>query len=632
MSKKKSVKTIMIVLGIVIIAVLGFFAWNYNPVQNTAITGDMVNGASGVVCPDGYSCEAQPILSCTTPSGDQPNVLLRCDYYDTWFAMDTSGDGNLEFYQKATSSSTIAKSTPYTPIYCCGNTCIGTGNNQYGVIDKTNNKYLIVYQKSTPPNTNLLQSTPLTGYESKEVLGGNTNIYQCSQDVFKNDRVLATLSYSSSRPTTNYAPYIYPFNAKEVLRFNGNMVFAKTKLAVNTCTAPTGTMNTGQAVCNENKLYSCATPILGGDAQLKTTDCSLNDLKCNPVTLKCEEPYTVSLKVNGQSPSGTFQMLGGSAIKVEFTLNEAVPQRRNVVVSLTKAGAIISSTSDDTNKITRTLTLTAPSTTGYYDLEIYMNHPDKIYEQKYTVQVVQGVNAVVSSLNPVQFDNQAIQLKLESYQGGLRVPIYDYEFQASFRNSAVQPSTTRNPSLGIYEAYYNLKDEGILRARARVQYEQNGAWSDWSDYYEVQVKKASITIVPSFQTDIVAGTYTFSFETRDSTGQLVDTANTVQLESAGGTSTLQTSKQSTGKYNIDVNFPTGGLYYIKITSNAPTIGSSQLNNGIGQAVNILSTGSGGSGGGTSGVNWLMWTLFGIIGSGIGIIIFTIIRNKKGGKR
>jgi hypothetical protein len=665
-----------IVIGLILLAVAGVAV--FTPVfRNTAVTST-VNGAGGISCPEGYACTAKPILSCTTSNGNTPKVVLRCGANQDWFSIDTDEDGDLDFYTKCTSFCSVGGTT--TTVATCPNEVQvqkRVSDGKYGMI--INGRWT---EYKLGQNTLYTQLAPLEGFESKEVISGNTAQYVCSQDVFINNLKVDTISYSGATPITSYTPKTYDVAEGKVFKWNGDVMFSQSKMVINYCkTTQWGNIPTGTARCDGNTLYKCSTPTLGGDAvlttdpctgrkcvessptvascqydqicasnignlqagqkkcnynilyectstglstapKLTTTDCAALDKVCT-ADLKCDVPYTTSVKINGESPTSIVQILSGKTIDVSFTVTESVVQRRNVIVTLYKGTTPLVSLSDDSAKATKVISLPSQPA-GYYDLKIVMQHPDMNFDKTYTIQIVQGVSATVSSPNPIQFDNEPIQLKLETFQGGVRVPVTDYEWDATFRNSAVQTATTRNPSLGIYEAYFNLKDEGVLRARARVQYEQNGAWSDYSDYYEVTVKKTTVTIIPEFRTDIVLGTYTFKFQTKDSTGKLVSTSNIISLESSSGTQPLSVRETTPGSYEFDVNFPSGGLYYIKVTSTATNIGSTQLNNGNGQPINVFKSDNEGG----NETNWLMYGLFGVIIAGIGLIVYAIVRRKK----
>ncbi len=627
---KKTSKKILGISGLILlfIIIIGSLVY-FRPMQQTAFNNPPINAITGLSCPDGYSCDAKPIMVCDEPTGEQPQVVLRCG--TGWISWDVNQDDKLDLFEETTTRI----SGGITTIRTCPNGIqwAKTVNDEYGVRYASNS--IIVYKqiKSVPSNKqSRIINIPLIGFELNEVISGNINQYDCAKDVFKNNVKIDTITYVNSKPTNSYAPRTYSFIGGDIFRWSGQSYWETTKLSSNTCDSDIGELNAGVVLCDDNKLYRCSAPLFGGNAVLETIDCSVQELVCSETTNSCEEPYTVEVKINGVVVDGKIiQVLAGVDIPIMFSLDEPNPQRRNVIVSLLKGNEILYAISDDSSKAVKNIVIQAPSQTGYFDLIISMAHPEGNYERITTIQSITPVESSVSSPNPIQFDNQAIVTKMNTYQSGVKVPVFDYQWDATFRNQQINPTTTRNPSRGLYEAYFQLNGEGTLRVRAKAQYEQNGAWGDWSNYYEVQVKEASINILPNFKTDIVAGTYTFEFETKDTTGKLVSTSNSIMLESQEGQSSLFAREIGTGKYNFDVNFPTGGLYYIKITSTSTSLGSSQLNNGLGVPINIFSIGSDPIGS-SGGINWLMWTLFAVFFIGIVLIVYAIVKKKKGGRK
>ena len=627
---KNKTKKILGISGLVtlfIILVASLFM--FTPLQQTVFNNLPINAITGLSCPDGYSCDAKPIMVCNEPTGEQPQVILRCG--TGWIAWDVNQDDKLDLFEETTTRI----SGGITTIRTCPNGIewAKSVNNEYGV--RYTSSAMIMYKQINPVPDNKLSriiNTPLIGFELNEVISGNINQYDCAKDVFKNNVKIDTITYVNSKPTDSYAPRTYSFIGGDIFRWSGQAYWETTKLSSNTCNSDIGELDSGTVLCDANKLYRCTTPLFGGDAVFETIDCGARGLVCSETTNSCEEPYTVEVKINGVSVDGKIiQVLAGVDIPIVFSLDEPDPQRRNVIVSLMKGNEVLYSISDDSSRTVKNIVIQAPSQTGYYDLVIFMPHPDGDYERTTTIQTITSVEASVSSPNPIQYDNQAIVTKMNTYQSGVKVPVFDYQWDATFRNMPINPTTTRNPSRGLYEAYFQLSGEGTLRVRAKAQYEQNGAWSDWSNYYEVQVKEASISILPDFKTDIVAGSYTFEFETKDSTGVLTSTTNTIMLESQESTITLYAREISTGKYNFDVNFPTGGLYYLKITSMNPSLGSTQLNNGLGLPVNIFSSGSDPTNA-SGGINWIMWGLFAVLFMGIVLIVYAIVKKGKRGKK
>ncbi len=554
---------------------------------------------------------------------------------------------------------------------------------------------LSFYKLVENPPYDKVSPTPSGNSRYLELIEGGTNVYFCEEPIFINGGKVDSLVYSGEvgTPSNGIKGVRYLLQGGDEIQYRGDVEWSQSKIPTKTCQAPTGEMNTGEKVCDGNTLYVCDSDSPTADVELSSTNCAGSnkicvqsssvvasceyeeicetnfgdmqvgnkqcqgsvlyscDLKgfdrkptvstkdcsvygeiCDSINLVCDTPYEVSLKLDGKRySSGIVQILSSSTLEVELTIIEPEVQRRNVIVSLLDGSSVVSTISDNSNRETRTITIPTPSITGYYDLKIYMAHENGDYEKTITVQAITPVETSVASPNPVQYDNEEILITMNTYQGGVKVPVFDYEFDATFRNQKVSPITTRNPSRGLYEAYFNVNGEGTLRVRAKAQYEQNGAWSEYSDFYTVDVKEASITISPNFQTDIVQGSYVFSFETRDSAGNLVPTTNTIVIEGQGMTMTSNANPDgASGKYNFDATFPSGGLYYIKITSVNPTLGSSQLNNGLGLPVNVFSNGGGG---GDDPFNWIMWSLFGVLFMGIVLIGYALYKGKKkGGKK
>lgn len=406
--------------------------------------------------------------------------------------------------------------------------------------------------------------------------------------------------------------------------------------ATNQCTYPQtctfsgyGSLNINSKACLGTILLTCTGNGIDKPTPL-ATDCTPK--KCSSTDLVCENPYTVDVSINGvsnPSPSTQISVEGGSTITVLFKMTEPSYTRRNLVVALldTSGTTITTQTLNDFTNQQMTAQLLIPTMQGYYNLRVYMSHPDGAFDKTYTIHITSPLSASVASDNPQQFDNHPIIVYARFTQNGVALnPTQNFQFDATFNGLPVNyVGSPQNPTTGKYIVQYNLKGGGSLRVRARAINSGDNDWSAWSDFYEVTVQQAVIKIVPSFQTDISPGSYTFSFQTLDSANNPVDTQNVVTFGTHGSASLDTTPLQVSGthgSYTFQVTFDTGTLYYIYVSSHSDTLGDTQLNDGHGQSVNVFKTPP------PNSTSWLLYVVIAIIIIGFGTVFYFIFRRKK----
>jgi hypothetical protein len=413
--------------------------------------------------------------------------------------------------------------------------------------------------------------------------------------------------------------------------------------STNLCTYPQyctfsgyGNLNVNTKACLGTILLSCT-----GNSNSKpsrmSTDCAASGQKCSSADLACENPYTVSVSINGiTDPASTsaISIGGGTQLTVLYKMAENIYTRRDLRVTLmdeAETTTISSVTKNDFTNQQLSIQIATPTSPGYYHLKVYMQHPDGDVSKTYLIHTTSPLAVTVASDNPDQFDNKDILVYALITQGGSSITPANYEFSATFNGQTVNYiGSPDHPTTGKYVVHYQVKGTGSLRVRARAINTGDADWGAWSDYYEINVHQAIISIVSDFKTDIDPGSYTFTFQTKDSGNNLVETSNIVTYGTSGNAALdnkpLSVSG-SGGSYSFQVTFDTGTVYYIYVSSHSNTLGDVQLNGGHGVPVNVYKHGTP-----NTQPNYLLYGIVAIVILGFGAVMYFVFRKKKGGKR
>ena len=611
MPKKKNKLWIFILVSVVVI----FLALAMFLLRPT--TASIVEYPVGsAFCPQGSQCIATPILSCQNPQSVDKVYFRSLSDDDSLIGFNLDEDENMDCHRLITTSRYVARSTPLltTPN---GNIIV---EGQYGQIGRRvdSEKYYRYQDSSCPLNADSVLPKP--EYAGKEIYKGTTQAYICKENVYINGNNMDTLEWIDTEPTTSYSKKSYYLQETEYIQFNGIIKLESDTIPENTCTLNDGTIiQVGERKCVGNELVYCEN--INGLIRTTEIDCTLSGKVCNQQTISCQAPLGVAITLNGRSydESENIPAEMGSVIELTVRINEPVANRREVIVGIEGGNQL----SDISTEQIRNFQLTVPQSFGYKQLIISVFHESGTITNTYTLNVQQQLDVTVTSDNPVQYDSQQISVralgrKIETY-----VNVNDWRFESEYNNVQISPSKLSRISTGIIEARYNLVGDGVLMVRSQMQSVKNGAWSDWSDWYRIDVKKSTVILSTDFINDEAIDTYKLSFQTKDSSGSLIDTANTVTIVRPDGTKeTISTNTESLGTYSLTYPFYTAGLYTVKITSTHASLGSTQLNNGQGTTINIL------GGGGGDDTNWTLYGFIGVMVIGIIAVIYFFLRRKK----
>lgn len=629
-------------------------------------------------CPTTASgCSVKVTLQCDTKV-TEPKVIARTDdsYYKTgWLAYDRGNGLESWVYDSLVTRSVSGTQfdIPYGRKAIFYTESPSQGEKLYVLAPEEggSDKYYR-YRQSSGADT-----SPTIKYncQNQEYCFGTNNIYQCTQQV--TGSVSRTVSYSGSQAGSKTDSFT--LTKGQTISWNGKIDYTETTTMQSECTKNVkATSPNTYYVCILNQYgcgkidrtteKSCGTQVFneltGSCTPLTTCKASNNQVlnvgeaTCiNPLTLEtCTSPsatenpkivttkavspqicrdgviadaYKVTINLNKQVLSTSDEL------NIDFSLSETSNNKNiDVTAQILKGSSVIATKTQQTgdnfyNEGTTSFSFDAPAI-GYYTLRITFNHQDGNYKKEYSIQVTDSLAVSLKADNPIQFDTNPIEVTLTAYKSGSLKDLKDYSLDATFNGQTVYVQTKEHPSLGTYLLKYNLKGDGILRIRAKGQ-DETGLWTDYTEYYEVTVKKSTILFTTNFVTDVCTGSHTNKFETKDSSGNYVDTTNIVIIQKPLGGSDTLTASGSNGKYEFNYNFADGGLYIAKITSTNSQLGSSQLNNGGGQTINILAGGSCGNGGtgGNGGTDWTMYLIVGIFVLAIIMFVyFVFIRKRK----
>lgn len=629
---QKGTKISLIVLSVVIIlGILGTVIYFGLIPQSIVQIGDYE-------CPQDFKCSVTPILVCNQEQTDQ-RVILRTNSPNfnptsfgsggVWISLDTNGDGALEGYVKTTKQSQCIKDSQAVQNFF--------ENRGIGVdfIYKYNDKVFVCTSSTKSyefEKTQLSEDSifPVEPYKSNQQEKYEGDLYACSRVIKIDGESKETISHYSDSPTSSSGKRgnTYSLTEGQKITSEGTGIFKVEydseyyEEPITTCTAENNeVLNIGESTCLDQwTAEKCLDP------PQTQKEYAQEGQVCRDG--KIEKAFEVDIDFERQVIST------GEKFEIDFNLYDT-PDNKNIDVtaSIMKGQQTMVSKTQKTgntpfNAGKTHFSLDSPPI-GYYTLKITFAEPDGGSTYEYDVQVTDSLSLVLRSNNPVQFDNKDVEVILESYKGGGFKSLSNYEMDAMFNGIKKYPSIVETGGVGILKFNFDLSGDGILRVRARGS-DETGLWTQWTNYYEVNVKEATILFDTDFLSNKCTGTYTNSFSTKDSSGSLVDTNNIVKIERPlGGQIDTPSLTGSGGNYQFTYNFDQQGLYVVKITSSDELLGTSQLNGGSGQTITILGGGNCGGGGDvTGGINWTMWVIIGGLVLAIGVFIFIIFFRRK----
>lgn len=624
-------------------------------------------------CPtDASSCVLTLSLDCSTQVST-PKVVFRTN--GNWIAWDYDSDGDLDCYSIKSNPSPSCN-IPFTnKILLPQLSPIGGGKFLYGSSSTVFTKKTEVesnycadirYLSGTGCNT----AISTQGSEYYEIISGTGDSYQCSESI--TGSISKVISYSGSVPGTKTETIT--LSPGQTISWNGQIDYEIKKVKNSECTQNVKVSSTSYYKCiigsdgcgyiDKSQVISCGDMLFNeiiGECQVPTTCIASNGQVLNKGQAVCIDKYTLE-KCSTTSPptlsvqevinegdicadgmikpaykiTTSINNLAGDSIVAEtnslLKINLAITDTSNnkripVSASIVGTGISKSGLTGDTSltagKIT--LELTTPNE-GYYTLRITVNHPDGTYTKDYELRVTSGLTLNLYADNPIQYDNQDIQVRLDAYKSAENKRLKDWDIEAYFNSQKVTPSFTEYSGKNLI-FYFDLDGDGVLRIRANGQ-DETELWSGWTDYTEITVKETTISINTDFKTGVCPGIIENKFTTMDSNGNLIDTQNSVLIQEplGGKTSSVTPARISKGSYKFNYNFVEGGLYTIKVTSTSD-YGVYELGDGLGEPVTILGGSACSGGGEEEKTNYLMYVIFGVI---IGVIVLVIImlRRKK----
>jgi hypothetical protein len=688
--KKPASITILILFGILLIGGGVYFAvfntpQSIIPSQCTISTGGTTTGS--FPCPSDSSCIATVKLDCTK-SSIEPKVIFRTNalvyngriyssttdlrntYSNKWLAVDTSNSGVLTgFVYSGYGSSTPSRCTYAGTIAITkldGTKLVTKDGLDVALYSKSGTTYLYLCQGSkyvsfVPDLTSISIEKSATETEpyslnNQEIVDGTANIYQCSQSVTGSKTKL--INYSG--PVPGFTKESFALTSGQSINWVGDIEYTIGKTKTSECTKNVKvssntyylciTDSNGCGIVDKTQIQSCGTLLFNENTGLCETPTRCiasngqiiqkgNTLCTSDLVLeKCVTPPTITKEtassgkvcrdgkiVNAYTVSTSLSSLVLSTsdkLKVEFVSDLT---SKDVTATIYKSSTVIQTKTQQTSSGKTSFTFDTLSV-GYYTVKISFSDTHGDYEKTYDFQVTESLTVVLDAKSLTQFNNLPIEVMLKSYKSGNFKDLSDKQIEATFNGIAVSPETIEHPSLGLLVYYYNLKNkgDGNLRVRARGQ-DETGLWTDWTEYFQIEVKKASILISTEFINDKCTGTLENKFFTKDSQGNYINTNNIVKIDKPlGGSDTVSTTGTN-GKYSFSYNFIEGGLYIVRITS-SNELGSSQLNAGQGQTINIL-TGTA-CNGGDDDFDWKTLLIISVLVLGIGLFVYFVVIRRK----
>lgn len=609
---------------------------------------------------------------------------LRNTYSSKWLAVDTSNSGVLTgFVYSGYGSSTpsrcsYAGTIPITKLD--GTKLVTKDGLNVALYSKSGSTYLYLCQDSKyvffVPDLSSISieksATETEPYKSnnQEIVDGTANSYQCSSST--SGSVSKLISYTGSVPGTKTDTIT--LSKDQTLNWNGEIKYSITKIKQSECTknvAVSGTndkyyecisdsygcgiLSTVQKSCSPN-LFDGAT----GTCQLPTTCKASNGQILNKGQSICVDDYTLEKCSTTTPPSISIQevtqegyICEGGVIKpaynVDIKINGLTTTSivseigKKIIIDVLISGtsdnkripvtASIEGTSVSQTRLTGDTTLTAGKVTleldspteGYHTIKIFIDHPKSDYTKEYDLRVTTGLTLNLYTDNPIQYDNDYIEVRLDAYKSNENKRLIDYDYEAYFNSKKVNAYVVE-PSGKNLIFLFDLTGDGTLRIRAKGT-DETGITTDWTEFTEITTKETTITITPTFKSGVCPGTLENTFTTTNSVGDLIDTQNIVEIVSPlqGVSTKLSPIRVSEGTYKFTHNFAEGGQYTIKVTSTSE-YGLYELGDGLGVPVSILAgCGDNPDNPDDPDTNWLMYIIFAVI---IGVIVLMIVLMRK----
>jgi len=602
-------------------------------------------------CKQDYTCTFTPILDCTAM---QPytRVTLRVSEaaaYPNRLAIDaipSGGDGLLESWARSNVRSSgsvcydernIIKDEVLNRIYGWGNVWFIYYNGRVEICSPGSGVQTWVYEPDSSALRVPADSKPAEPYTSSglEKYGSSANSYSCKRSIIKNGVSIGSLLWQSNLPTTSagHRGNTYTIFGGDKMTFPGTGVlrieYAEkySPPPITTCTASdNAVLSIGQSYCVDSKTLVTCEAVADKAPILSTT--KVDEMAQPPQVCrdnKISAAYSVDVAIDK-----TILQLGESiAVSVKlYDTPDAI--NKDVTATLMRGsqniGVIVQKTTSAGTNVGRTAFSIKPPEVGDYQLIISFPHASGSYEKTYDLLVAEPLTLILDVNKPVQYTNAPVSVFLKSYKSGEVKDVTNYEIEAYFNQQPIQKDylTVVHPSTGILELRFTgFTGDGNLKVRARGT-DEMGAWTAWTEYKSVSIKKASIMFKTEFVNDVCTGTYTNKFTTAGPQGDLIDVAVTLIIDKPLGGKTDQPNvKGSDGQYSFTYNFEEGGLYTVRITASTPSYGGAQLNGGSGQTINVLSGPSCGTTPTTPTTptttpttNWLMYGIMGTFVAGI----------------
>lgn len=565
-------------------------------------------------CPsDVDSCEISVSLTCNEKNEDE-RVIFRGSSQTalpTTISVDSNGDGALEPFSRGSGFSSPCVSNAiitYLPEPYQSNYVYYRSGVKICVADE-NRGYNYVSGGSISTS-----ATPLEGEECSGTSGfircaGNIANYECTKNILDGSgKIIKAVTYSG--PSAGTKKETITLNPGQEAYWSGQIDWKEVELRESQC------IRNKADTLLPNAYYICSEDQFGcGVLSSKKSYCSPANYVYNEESQKCVPPYTVNVNLEKPVISTSEKFI------IDFELKDTENNANIPVTAEIKRGTTVISTKTQlTGNTYLTLgktqfTLDAPAV-GYYELTISFSSNEGDFSKEYAVQVTENLNVIVTADNPIQFDSSPIVVYLKSFKSGSAKQLSDFEVDAVYNGVNQYIYLVEDTNVGVKKITFSgLKGDGTLRVRARGQ-DDSGLWTEWTEYFDVVVKKATILFTTDFPSDECIGSQTLKFETKDSIGNLAETQNQIQIDKPLGGNDYPTVSGSGGKYSFTYNFAEGGLYTVRITSTSPTLGTAQLGTGQGEKVNVL-TGDVCGGGGGGGIDWTIY----LIGGGF---VFAII--------
>jgi len=518
MKMNKKILIASIISIFVILAIIMVFI--FIPQQTTT--------APSFTCPDDKLCQITPILTCNVQS-DQGKVIARTNAKSflssdlnglgVWIALDSNNDGTMEGYSfSSTTSSCISLGVTY-PID--GNNDIYVRNGRVYLCDSRKS---YEFKPTSVAITNQEPTEPYTSNNQEVYLG---KLYECQRDILINNKLVDTLIYSGSSSGKKTGK-TYQLTGETITSEGVGFIewdYKIENIPITECLVDGTTLYTGESICiDDNTLVTCTAPP-------QTTPDYRDPYETNArcVGDKFVDAYNVKLELKSQS---TITL--GEKFIINFDLDDEIYSENSVEIraTLNNDEDTYSALTDSRGQLTIEL---EPQTTGTKEIIVTMQHPEK----DYTSEIINGyvtepLQITTFKTQSPQFDNDLIEIVIEVTKGGSFKdwkPTTTYPLEeATYNNNKVNFKERTKTSTGLYNYYYDLSGDGLLRFRIKAS-DETGLVTDFTTWQEVEVKKAQILLknidVPFSVCN--NANYKTTFELVDSTGKPVNGATVTAI-------------------------------------------------------------------------------------------------------